>query len=460
MFSHYFDGPFNIQFSFQWLIERWERIVATEKGWSTQQAQELLKKVDQYPELKEGITNLNQLVDYEAIISDLLIELFPKALTGNEIKAVTLPFQNLLINKSQRFAAIINDAGSSLEFAIRDFNSHQFYVLNCCLILREFYGIDLDFSKPLFYDIPTKAGILKHYRILYNADFLRPIPTSESKSISQDDINLLIDNYDDLTLWKEMFPPGSWDLKGFAIVSLVDVTIENALSTLKSNLSSSFMASDVDDRLTSIFKSIFRVDELRVGFTFYDSAENRFYRNRLAPGIRSFLLPDKGSDECRYLSDNSVYSDIAGQHNYIAVSNVNSLLDRFPDDKPAKVLRMQGAQSFILAPIIKDGNMLGILELISPNVGDLNSVSAHKLDFIMPFLIDTIERRVNEIQDRTQALIQNNYTSLHPSVYWKFRLEADQYFQKYYENLILSMRWYLTMFIRCLGKLTLWNPPS
>jgi hypothetical protein len=34
--------------------------------------------------------------------------------------------------------------------------------------------------KPLFYDIPNSDGIINHYRILYNADFIEIYPTRKN----------------------------------------------------------------------------------------------------------------------------------------------------------------------------------------------------------------------------------------------------------------------------------------
>jgi len=42
----------------------------------------------------------------------------------------------------------------------------------------------------------------------------------------------------------------------------------------------------------------------------------------------------------------------------------------------------------------------------------------------MPYLTDIVERKVTEFKNRVQAVIQNNYTTLHPSVNWKFEREA------------------------------------
>lgn len=84
--------------------------------------------------------------------------------------------------------------------------------------------------------------------------------------------------------------------------------------------------------------------------------------------------------------------------------------------------------------------MLGILELVSPRVKEFNSVNAHTLENVMPFLVDTIDRKINEMQNRIRAIIQSNYTTLHPSVYWKFRREAQNYIQNLNKDLAYTLK--------------------
>jgi hypothetical protein len=57
------------------------------------------------------------------------------------------------------------------DLTIRDFSDDQFYVLSCILI-NLYYGQQFDYNKPLFYDISNSDGIISHYRILYNVDFI------------------------------------------------------------------------------------------------------------------------------------------------------------------------------------------------------------------------------------------------------------------------------------------------
>lgn len=436
LLPQFFDNPFRIRLSFHRVIERLEEKASRSTGLHDTGVEDLLQEVKAHPELRDGITDISQLKDNEVLISRLLAELFPQVLTLNEIKAVSIPYQGLIFNYTERFRNILREAGTSFDINIRDFSDHQFYVGSCCLILNKIYGTQLDFNKPLFYDIPTAAGVIKHYRILYNADFLEIIPTEESVKLSDEDIKLLIDNYDDLSLWQRKFPRGSWILKGFAVVTLIDVTVESAVSILKTNLLIKEAAPVLQETLETIFRSIFRIPDLRMGFTSFDVSEGKFGSKVFGQKVRSFLLMDKDEGECHKVLSKASYQNLINEHKYFAISDLSEYVENDPDNIIAGQLRSQNIQSFILAPIIKEGVMLGILELVSPRVRELNSVNANKLEVVMPFLVDTIDRKLTEFSNRIEAVIQNNYTTLHPSVYWKFRREAKNYI--YNSNLGLA----------------------
>lgn len=423
----FFDNPFHVSLSFHKIIERLEEAALNEADLYHGYSKSLLKEIALHPELRDGITDISQIKDNADLISRLLIELFPPALTLNEIKAVSIPYQGLIFNYSERFRNILNDAGTSFEINIRDFTDHQFYVACCCMILNQFYGTQLDFAKPLFYDIPTSQGIIKHYRILYNGDFLEVIPTERSLPISEDDIKLLRDNYEDLALWKEKFPPNSWIVKGFAIMTLVDATVENAVSTLKTSLLVNAAAPDMQEILESVFRSIFKIPDLRIGFTSFDKSEGKFSNFLFGQKVQSFLLMGEDEGECNKVLSQKSYKILMYEHTYYTVSNVTEYADMYQDNPVAQQLRSQNIQSIILAPIVKEGNLLGILELVSPRINELNSVNANKLEVVMPFMVDTIDRKITEFQNRIEAVIQNNYTTMHPSVNWKFRREAKNF---------------------------------
>src|ERR1041385_4445340 len=182
LLPQFFDNPFQVRLSFHKVIEQLEEMAPDNES-----SKRLLNEVNEHPELKDGITDISKIKSNENLISRLLADLFPPLLTYNEIKGISVPYQGLVFNQTERFRNILKAAGMSFEINIRDFNDHQFYIANCCLILNEFYGTKLDFSRPLFYDIPTAEGIIKHYRILYNADFIEIIPTEKAVKLTETD---------------------------------------------------------------------------------------------------------------------------------------------------------------------------------------------------------------------------------------------------------------------------------
>ena len=427
----YKESPFKTIISFHKLIESLEEIALSNVDYRANYAKALLKQIEPIPEFRTGIQDFSIIKNNEALIKNLLADLFPTALTNNEIKAVTIPFQNISFNYTDRFKKILRNAGDEFYMEIRDFDDHQFYINNCCLILGVYYKQKIDFNKPFFYDIPDEDGVEKHYRILYNADFMEIIPNENSLNLTQDDIDLLMDNYGDIELWKSKFPPGSWTLKGFGIVSLFDATTESAISNLKSNLlKPDAKTVATDDIVTNIFKSIFKIPDLKVGFIIYNPEEEKFIRPvKFDNQLQSFLLSKDQEVDCKNAFFGCSFENLLDNKEPFVISNVKKFIEESSNKRLGEHLLKQGIQSCVFAPVIKDDHLLGVVELVSTNPRDLNSVNATKLELVLPYLTDTIDRYNTDMQHQIAAIIQREYTTIHPSVYWKFKKESQNYFQ-------------------------------
>jgi len=420
--KRYDDSPVQTSISFHPWIEHLKQVAANCQIPGSQRAQDLLMKTAPYPELSRGTTDPSCLSQHTPLITELLADLFPPMLTGNEIKGITIPFQDILLNPTHRLQKILKEAAALSDLAIRGFNHHQFYVNSCCLILNAHYGTNFNFARSLFYDIPDAQGIMKHYRILYNTDFMELTPTARSVDIKPGDIDRLRDNFDDLQLWKKYFPKKSWKYTGFAIMNLFDATAESAVSNLKGTLLRGGYGDDLNNGITEIFRSIFRIPDLEIGFTSFDEAANKFSSPTFDPTLRSYLLRDE-EEECIELLQ------LVQQQKYFVLSDVPCFLQRNPGNVLARRLSDQGIKSIILSPVVKNDHQLGIIELVSSKTGELNSINANQLEVVMPAITDSINKHYSFMQSQVEVLIQNEYTAIHPSVYWKFRKEAQKAFK-------------------------------
>src|SRR5688572_19962619 len=132
-FEQFKSSPFTLKISFHKVLEALEEIAASDVDYRSDYATALLRHTAPFPELREGITSPEVLEKHSPLIKNLLADLFPTALTKNELKAATIPFYNLTFNYTERLKNLLNAAGADFDIAIRNFSDHEFYVMSCCL---------------------------------------------------------------------------------------------------------------------------------------------------------------------------------------------------------------------------------------------------------------------------------------------------------------------------------------
>ena len=423
------ESPLVQLVSFNKLLEQYDEQLESHNPHIAQRAKYVLDAQSPYPVLRDGFTDLSLLDEHKDVIRVILEDSFSPILTKNEIKTASTPFENLVFNSSERFRQILKDAGEDFDLAITNIPREFGYIMRCAVILQFYYGYKLDFKRPFFYDIPDTNGIMRRYRILYNADFMEIIPTEKARELTQEDVDELLDNFYDLDIWKEKIPPNSFIAKGFVISNMFDVTSEHSVSEIKSTLigraqrgKETFMESFEDT-----FRSFFNLNDIKVGFSGYDADANRFFKI-YGKGMDSYILNGKDMEECDSMFCNYTHEKLFKENKYFAISNVEKYFERSNGKtQPYKSLMAQGIKSAILAPIAVNGNLLGVLELVSGKKNELNSVNANKLDDVMPYIVAAVMRTIEEEENLIDAVIQHECTSVHPSVYWKFQEEAKRF---------------------------------
>ena len=419
--------PLKHLISFDKYLQQYDAFAESKDPFKQAKAREILKAQEPYPELREGFEDPELLKKHDKVIKTILQDAFSEVLTENEIKVGSVPFQDLFFNPSKRFQEIIKAAGKIFkpELVLSD---GMDYILSCVWILKAHYGFSFDISRPYFYRIPDKNGIMRHYRVMYNADFIEIFPTKLSKPITQEDVDELLDNPDNVDLWKEKIPPNSFTAKGFVISNMFDVTTEFAISDIKSELiasnkrtSESFM---ID--LQETFQSFFRESDLKVGFVKYNKEKDQLERVH-GKNMSSFLLPEQESSPCTEALCPGSYESLINKSDYFIISDVEKYFKLSGGIAPYKGLFENGIRSAIFAPIAHEGVVLGVLEIVSRTKNVLNGVNAYKLEDIMPYIVSAVVRSKIEEENLIDAVIQNECTTIHPAVYWRFREEARNF---------------------------------
>ncbi len=418
--------PLRAYLSFEYLFKKLESYINDKEHPYYRSSKKVLKIAEQFPELWEGIQDLDQLGKYEEVIRLITEPLFPEPLQSNEIKAIVMPFRYIGLRPTTRFNNILNNAGEGFQMNLSGFDDDKIYFYACSFILEKYYHQSLNFTRPMYVDIPDKTtGILRHYRILFNADFAEIIKTDLAPELSQDDIDELLRHGQNLELWKEKFPPGGYIFKGFGVMNLYDATLDTTISKIRSL----FLRND--DNVFAEFQDnlrvLFGINDLQVGYSAYDTKNNQILNTFLNKESKSLFLDT--SDECNYheLFCHRVTDMVMKETKTIAITDVEQYGNATHGNVFYQKMSGHGIKSIILAPIKLDGNHLQLLELASPRKNALNALNASKLDSILPFVKIASKRYVEERKNLLESIIQENYTSIHPSVKWRF-IQAATHF--------------------------------
>ncbi|WP_250433189.1 GAF domain-containing protein [Hanstruepera flava] len=423
------EAPFKFLVSFDKYLKQYEDLAKSENEIFASQAKRVLSLVEENPILRDGFSDISLLKKYESEIEVILKDAFSPLLTLNEIKTASIPFHDVVFNSSERFKKIIEIAGKGFDLKMKNMPENDLYIFACTAILNFSYGYTLNFKRPLYYEIPDSNGVLRYYKILYNADFIEIIKDEKAPIITEDDYYELLDNFENIDLWKEKFPPGSYTFKGFVISNIFDVTDDQSISNIKSTLIGQDKRNDENFMVDfhEIFRSLLGLKDLKVGFSVYNARENIFERVYGA-GMTSYLLNESDSASCKNALCRLSYNKLLKEKQFLAISDVEKIDKRTKGEAPQiKSLRDQNIKSAIFAPIANENGLMGILELVSHQPKVLNSINANKLVDVMPYIVAAVERSKDEEDNLIKAIIQKECTSIHESVLWRFEEEAKRF---------------------------------
>lgn len=391
-------------------------------------AKNMVSEIEKNPELIDGFSDFSLLETHKEIIDLLLEPLFPEPLLLNEIKSATLPFTFTSFKFTTRFENIIKNAGEGYEIKVRNFEDDLLYIYGCTMILSSVYGYPVDLKRPFFFDIPDVSGNMKHYRAAFNADLGEVIPTENAPKITEEDYQILLNSFDNVAIWKEKFPPNSYIYKGFGIMNLFDVTADEIIS----NISTDLLKSDHNliTELQKDLRKFYTIPDLKLGYSIFDNINAEICGTKINKS-NSIILNSAEKVICDTYFCEGIMQTVFKNHEPLSISDVERYGKQTNQNSFYKNLKKQGIQSITLIPIkATENNDLALLEIASPRAYELNSVNLNKLKDIIPVFEVAVKRASDEYENSVEALIQEHYTTIHPSVKWRFKLAADNYLQQ------------------------------
>lgn len=415
--------PFKSTLSFEYLIEFWKKEAESSNQLRSDHAKNLLEQVNSVPYLTRPINDLSILNNYTDLIEHLMTAIYPPSRWETQISTSNAPFQFQSFYSSPLFKKIfgVDNKGNfgNAEFDERDMLANK--ILSAYLmILHKYYGQELKADLQFIMGVKDKS-LKRYFKIEVDPQFINVKAVGEPPPLGEKELNYILEDVTNLDRWRETIPSESFEFVGFVTISATNVTDQETLSQLKYDLleRASIISMDRFLQLQQKLRSYLRMPDIKLGLAAFSGEWKMMldYGNKI--GL-SFIMNEKIKSCCENIKG-SIYAEAFKDKNPIIIDDLTKLENKTLVEE--EIIK-QGILNIIIAPLYYQDELVGILELGSPNKGELNSFVIKKLKEVLSLFSIAVSRNIEEMQNKIQALIKEECTAIHPAVEWRFKNAA------------------------------------
>ena len=427
----YDEAIFNSRLSFQPLLNVLRRNIAEGKPGAQKLYGDLIARMEASPELLSSFIEFSATEAHDETIETLLAVLFPPSVSEEEnIYAVSFPFRLKAIHASRLFRAMFMKSNHNNIVVPEEAKSslhHNRLEYAYRLILEKIYGYPAAANTPVVYSYTNpETGLIKYLQLNLDTRYIEVKPVAETPELPANVVCKRTNQLMPIEELMEKLPLKKFIFEGLVIVKITDVTEQETISQIKNILLSihTFTDASVCDNLQSTMENLLGMSDIRVGLT---------------PLIQ--------------MNNHVLYSPIYNCNSIIfthrdAVKEQNKVCDCFQQmlkeyDQPivfeeigeknveeAESLRLYyelGARSLLICPLKENGELLGLLEIMSDKPGKLTDSQLAKIEKAIPLFTLAVEKMMEALEIEVDNVIKENFTAVQPAVEWKFVEAAFSY---------------------------------
>lgn len=415
-----FALPYNTELCLGPILDKVKNLADSEDAGIRFLAREVMRLAEQAPELSQPIHDLSILEGHKDLLDLLMLFLVPPSDRETEFFKFSKPFNFAPIYLSKAMQELMSRQNACYSFGGElDLVRNRHLVTIGCFILQRFYAVEVDMTPSAMLTVKdATTGLDLFYKPVMDQKYIDVVVNGDLPKLSRKDIQQLLNNITDTELWLTLLPPEKFTFHGIHIAHLYEVTEQESLSRIKQRLISRDAVLDIERvrELADLTRVHFNDKNLQLGLTAVDYPASRTIDHEYR--IKFNFL----SEDVDRLTDESFRSSIYDQaFRTREVVLVDDLAALRKTTRLEKLLLKQGIRSLLVAPLLdQHKNVIGMVELGSPEVYGVNAFMEIKFQEIRGLFRTAVERSREYIDNRIEAIMREQYTSLHSSVEWRF----------------------------------------
>jgi hypothetical protein len=430
------NSLFNSRLSFYPLLTALKKNIEEGKQGSKKLFEKLIESFESIPELLYPIDDLSLLESHNELIEMLLAAVFPPANSeADELFAVSYPFSYHTIYTSRVFQHAflipgtkeIDVPAGGLEYKLfYEKLWHAYY-----MILHKYAGFKSHISPGSVYPINDPAtGLTKYFEIQIDTRFVDVKTIDRSlPAIPENAVDIRTNRMMDLSELYKLMPLNQFVFEGLVIIRICDVTDREVISEIKNSLLSAnaFYDTAVYSHLQSHIQSLLGLKEAKTGITPFFKVSGHFVYSELYNSnsllfkhfteLHELQVMDACCKQLFFESDHPVIFEILDEPALKSFTYLHLYYE-------------SGARSLILCPLKYNGELIGVLEIISDIPGRLKPLHISKIEHAILLFTLALEKTAENLETQIDKVIKEKFTAVQPAVEWKFTEVAWNYIKK------------------------------
>ena len=426
------DALFNSRLSLQPLLNTLKKNISEGKPGAQKLYGGLIEKIEAIPELLQPFSDLDLAKPYEEIIEMLLATLFPPSLSEKEnLYAVSIPFKFKAIYSSRLFQHMFLTPGSG-EMAIpdkaigRNMNSQKLQFAYR-LIFRKFFGYESEDSSLVIYPYTDPVtNVTRYLELNLDTRFVDVSLVDELPPMPENAVCKKTNRLMPLEELKQKLPLDKFIFEGLVIITINDVTEKEIISQIKNVLLGlhSFTDATVYENLQSSMRSLLGMSDIKVGITPFFQMNNHYMYSAMDSCNSIIFKHEAAAKETNKTSQ--CFKDLLRDYDQPVVYEE---LDKknIIESEVLKQYHELGVRSLILCPLRENGQLIGLLEIMSDSPGKLTNHHIHKIEKVISLFTLAVGKTLENLDIEIDKVIKENFTAIQPAVEWKFTEAAFSY---------------------------------
>ncbi len=294
------------------------------------------------------------------------------------------------------------------------------------LILKKFYNLNALTKEDIIYSyVNPQTGLHRYYKIEADTSFIDIVLKGElpELDLSVIDRNLNQDNVYELLI--ELLPPDLFRFEGFSVLTFSDITTKYALDTIRAAIIDH--TANQDDQNNVVARSlktlagdcnvefgllpflkvngkiVFDDDHCSASILLQCGDKAEHFNEEFNALIRAFLEEPKPY----------FFGKLTGEK-----TELHPIL---------KLLHNHGVSSYGILPVFYNNQLSGVLEIYSKEGTVSFEQILSRLELSIPLIAQILQNLTDEFKAKIEKIIKSKFTSLQPSVQWKFNEAAWNY---------------------------------